>query len=255
MHFFLIPSPDIQCAKWSNCKSTMAAWPPSSFLAHLSTPHWSRLEIRSAKRLDSCSALFQFQWAKCRGSHIACPRWAINRLLLYSDLPQVMDEGGGGRVIHSKTMHPKCINRKSVCLQLFSWMFLHLGHYFMQARKTNTSESNHETSNKKTAQCKTFKIGIRWTKPFPIPCDDFLPSLSFSNKIFKPMVTVLHVEQCPDKEDLNFRWNDEQSNINSFKDSIKCNILVENWINYRHFQLSSPAITLTRQIWCESHSI
>lgn len=33
--------------------------------------------------------------------------------------------------------------------------------YFMQARKTNTSESNHETSNKKTAQCKTFKIVIR----------------------------------------------------------------------------------------------
>lgn len=96
----------------------------------------------------------------------------------YSDLPQVMDEGGG-KVIHSKTMHPQCINRKSVCLQLFSWMFLHLGHYFMQARKTNTSESNHETSNKKTAQCKTFKIGIRWTKPFPIPPKWWLSSFSF----------------------------------------------------------------------------
>lgn len=43
----------------------------------------------------------------------------------YSDLPHIMDGGGG---IHSKTMHPKCINRKSVCLQLFSWMFLCLGH-------------------------------------------------------------------------------------------------------------------------------
>lgn len=37
------------------------------------------------------------------------------------------------------------------------------------------------------------------------PSDGFLPSLSFSNKFFNPMVTVLHVEQCPDKEDLNCR--------------------------------------------------
>lgn len=170
---------------WNGLIANDNGWPPSSFLAHLSTPHWSRLEIRSAKRLDSCSALFQFQWAKCRGSHITCPRWAINRLLLYSDLPQVMDEGGGGRVIHSKTMQPQCINRKSVCLQLFSWMFLHLGHYFMQARKTNTSESNHETSNKKTAQCKTFKIGIRWTKPFQIPPMWWLFSFFFFQQMFQ----------------------------------------------------------------------
>lgn len=33
--------------------------------------------------------------------------------------------------------------------------------YFMQARKTNMSESNHETIHRREAQCKTFKMGIR----------------------------------------------------------------------------------------------
>lgn len=36
LHFFLIPSPDIQCVKWSNCKSTMAD--PHQVSLHISAP-------------------------------------------------------------------------------------------------------------------------------------------------------------------------------------------------------------------------
>lgn len=166
MHFFLIPSPDIQCVKWSNCKSTMAD--PHQVSLHISAP-LTDLAWRSGLQNDLIPVPL------CSSSNELSAVVAISHVhdgqsigFYYTLIYLVMDEGGG-RVIHSKTMHPQCINRKSVCLQLFSWMFLHLGHYFMQARKTNTSESNHETSNKKTAQCKTFKIGIRWTKPFQIP--------------------------------------------------------------------------------------
>lgn len=167
MHFFLIPSPDIQCVKWSNCKSTMAD--PHQVSLHISAP-LTDLAWRSGLQNDLIPVPL------CSSSNELSAVVAISHVhngqsigFYYTLIYHKSWMREGGRVIHSKTMHPQCINRKSVCLQLFSWMFLHLGHYFMQARKTNRSESNHETSNKKTAQCKTFKIGIRETKPFQIP--------------------------------------------------------------------------------------
>lgn len=71
-----------------------------------------------------------------------------------------MDEGGGEGYPfknHASTMY-----KQEICVLTTVFMNVPTSWtYFMQARKTNTSESNHETSNKKTAQCNTFKIGIR----------------------------------------------------------------------------------------------
>lgn len=145
--------------KWSNCKSTMAD--PHQVSLHISAP-LTDLAWRSGLQNDLipvplCSSSNELS---ARGSHITCPRWAINRLLLYSDLPQVMDEGGGEGYPfknHAATMY-----KQEICVLTTVFMNVPTSWtYFMQARKTNTSESNHETSNKKTAQCNIFKISIR----------------------------------------------------------------------------------------------
>lgn len=135
LHFFLIPSPNIQCVKWSNCKSTMAD--PHQVSLHISAP-LTDLPWRSGLQndlipvpLDSCSALFQFQWAKCRGSHITCPRWAINRLLLYSDLPRHGWGRGEGYPFknHASTMYKQeiCVLTTVFMNVPTSWTLLHAG--------------------------------------------------------------------------------------------------------------------------------
>lgn len=127
LHFFLIPSPDIQCAKWSNCKSTMAD--PHQVSLHISAP-LTDLAWRSGLQKDLipvplCSSSNELS-AVVSISHVHDGQSiGFYYTLIYHK--SWMREGGG-RVIHSKTMQPQCINRKSVCLQLFSWMFLHLGH-------------------------------------------------------------------------------------------------------------------------------
>lgn len=119
LHFFLIPSPDIQCVKWSNCKSTMAD--PHQVSLHISAP-LTDLAWRSGLQNDLipvplCSSSNELS-AVVAISHVVHDGQSIGFYYTLIYHKSWMREGG--RVIHSKTMHPQCINRKSVCLQLFS---------------------------------------------------------------------------------------------------------------------------------------
>lgn len=129
LHFFLIPSPDIQCVKWSNCKSTMAD--PHQVSLHISAP-LTDLAWRSGLQNDwipvpLCSSSNELS-AVVAISHVHDGQ----SIGFYSDLPQVMDEGGGEGYPfknHAATMYKQeiCVLTTVFMNVPTSWTLLHAG--------------------------------------------------------------------------------------------------------------------------------